>query len=75
VGDIIGLANVAGIVDAVPGVLTTTRVTPFDVTTVVVVRPSELTCGGDGIALVFGVAIVIRLVVAPGVVTVGVATP
>lgn len=66
-GDIIGFAGVPGNVDTVPGVLTMTRVTPFDVTTDVVVRPSELTCdvpddagsagaGGAGGALLPGVA-------------------
>ena len=49
-GDIIGLAGVAGTVVAgtvvaAPGVVTTTRVTPFDVDTVVVERPSVLTSG------------------------------
>jgi hypothetical protein len=80
-GDIIGLAGVPGSVDTVPGVLTTTRVTPFDVTTDVVVRPSELTCdvpdhagtagaGGAGGTLLPGVAAVTPAtpdVAAPGV--------
>jgi hypothetical protein len=43
-GDIIG--GGAGTVDTAPGVRTTTRVTPFDVT--MVVRPSGLTTGGGG---------------------------
>jgi hypothetical protein len=56
-GDIIGLAGVAGTVVTLPGVRTTTRVTPFEVTTVVVVRPSELTCCGPaGGTLVLGAA-------------------
>ena len=55
-GDIIGFVGVAGTVVTVPGVVTTTRVTPFELVTDVVVRPSELTCGAaggtDGVAAV-----------------------
>jgi hypothetical protein len=82
-GDIIGLTGAVGTVAvavAPSGVLTMTRVTPFDVTTVVVARPSVLVCdvalapgadGADGAggAAGFGAA------VAPVVVTPGVAAP
>jgi hypothetical protein len=69
-GDIIGFAGVAGTVVAVPGVVMTTRVTPLDVDTVVVVRPSEAASGGAG-----GAPALRAAAVTPGVVTPGVAAP
>jgi hypothetical protein len=63
-GDIIDCGGGAGTVDTVPGVRTITRVTPFDVLTVV--RPSGLTSGGGaGIAPVLGGATVTPGVAAP----------
>ena len=77
-GDINGFAGAAvGTVVVVPGDRTTTRVTPFEVTTVVVVRPSELTCCGPaGDALVLGAATATPVTPAtPGAVLPGVAVP
>ena len=72
-----GWVGVAGTVVVAPGVLTTTRVTPFDVTTVVVVRPSEPTTDGDagGVGGAGGAPAPGAAAVTPDVATPGVAAP